>query len=63
MIIRNHTTNFFWGSLTALFFYHQLKIILKAFGKYNQNDYLCSVFIVPIEQTLNIEYTIEIRYN
>ena len=46
MIIRNHTTKFS-GSLTGcpFFFNHQLKIIWKIFGSYNQNDYLCIAFI------------------
>lgn len=46
MIIRNHTTKIS-GSLTGLpdFFCHQLKIIGKMFGGYNQNDYLCGAFI------------------
>lgn len=46
MIIRNHTTKIS-GSLTGVdrFFCHQLKIIGKMFGGYNQNDYLCGAFI------------------
>ena len=44
MIIRNRTTKFS-GIRTGDFFAPYIKIIVKRFGSYNQNDYLYHAFI------------------